>query len=186
MILEAVLKAKTGDSTAMLEVIERFSRLLKKYARKLGYEDAYSDLLVELITIIKACPADKFPTDCEGAVVNYLSKALYHAYIALSKRHQAIQYNETCWSDLSDEQQYVTECIGAVTMEGNLAVELLDDLSLTGHQRKILFLLFYEGLPVSEIARRQGVSRQSINQAKKNALKALRQSLAKMDGGRGA
>lgn len=44
------------DDAAVLELIERFKRLLIKYAKKLDYEDAYNDLqlfFIELIAKLK-------------------------------------------------------------------------------------------------------------------------------------
>lgn len=52
----------------------------------------------------------------------------------------------------------------------------LSDNTLTAYQQRIIFLHFYHGLSIAEIAQREGVSRQNINKAKRSALDKLRKS----------
>ena len=51
MLLDVVLQAQTGNENAMLELINRFYKLLVKYAKQLTYEreDAISDLQLDFI-----------------------------------------------------------------------------------------------------------------------------------------
>ena len=51
-------------------------------------------------------------------------------------------------------------------------------LHRSARRRRSIFLHFYHGLSIAEIAQREGVSRQNINKAKKNALDKLRKSKA--------
>ncbi len=52
MTIELISKSQSGDEDATLILIEKFKPLLKKYAYKLSYEDAYNDLLVDFIELI--------------------------------------------------------------------------------------------------------------------------------------
>ena len=58
MLCELVNKAQIGDENAMIELIARFDPLLKKYASKLNYEDAYEDALLFFIELIKRLRLD--------------------------------------------------------------------------------------------------------------------------------
>ena len=53
MICSLMEKAQQEDKEAMQELIDRFQPLLRKYARKLGYDDAYEDCLLFFIELIK-------------------------------------------------------------------------------------------------------------------------------------
>jgi len=46
-------QAKKGSTKAMIQMIERFMPMLKKYSRLLGYEDAYHELVEWMIKAIK-------------------------------------------------------------------------------------------------------------------------------------
>ena len=56
MLLDTIRYAKNGSSEAMLELINRFDRVIRKYARLLKYEDAYEDIVVEFIAFIHKFP----------------------------------------------------------------------------------------------------------------------------------
>lgn len=53
MLLELIERAKNNDNDAMLELINRFDRVIRKYARLLKYEDAYEDVVMEFIAFIR-------------------------------------------------------------------------------------------------------------------------------------
>lgn len=53
MICSLLTKAQQGDEEAMLELIKRFQPLIRKYARKLEYDDAYEDCLLFFIELVK-------------------------------------------------------------------------------------------------------------------------------------
>lgn len=53
MLLELIERAKNHDNDAMLELINRFDRVIRKYARILKYEDAYEDVVMEFIAFIR-------------------------------------------------------------------------------------------------------------------------------------
>lgn len=53
MFYNLLVKAQLGNQEAMLELINRFQPLLKKYARKMEYDDAYEDCVLFFIELIK-------------------------------------------------------------------------------------------------------------------------------------
>lgn len=46
---ELILKAQSGDKDALNQVVERFEPIVKKYARRYGDEDVYSEIVEWII-----------------------------------------------------------------------------------------------------------------------------------------
>ncbi|WP_195279785.1 sigma-70 family RNA polymerase sigma factor [Clostridium sp. J1101437_171009_A5] len=177
MLLELIERAKNNDNDAMLELINRFDRVIRKYARLLKYEDAYEDVVMEFIAFIRKFQIENIKKKHDGAIVNYVCTTLRNTYIELSKRHSAINSHEMPISDLSDEQKYMVE--NSIVEAPNERIDLIAYLSdniLTAYQQRIILLHFYHRLSIEEIAHREGVSRQNVNKAKKAALDKLRKS----------
>lgn len=55
-LCDLILKAKSGDRNAMMEIIERFTPIIKKYSYKLNYEDTEQDLILNLIQAVYKMP----------------------------------------------------------------------------------------------------------------------------------
>lgn len=85
-VYTSILLAKAGNSEILIELIKQFKPLLKKYAWKLEYEDAYEDLQLEFIKLVKEFPIENLSLKNDAGVVSYLNKSIYHAFIALSKK----------------------------------------------------------------------------------------------------
>src|SRR3712207_7879323 len=72
----------------MLHLIAKFRPLINKYARKLNYDGADSDLIISFICIIKAIPIKTNPNLKETKqIVGYISNSIRYKYIELSKNH---------------------------------------------------------------------------------------------------
>lgn len=177
MLLEIIERAKNNDNDAILEIINRFDCVIQKYARILKYEDAYEDVVTEFIAFIRKFPVDNIANKCDGAIVNYICTGLRNQYIKLSKCRSVINSHEIPIDDLSVEQKNAVE--NSMVEPPNELFDLMTYLSdnmLTAYQQRIILLHFYYGLSIAEIAKYDGVSRQSINKTKKTALDKLRQS----------
>ena len=72
MLFKLIERAQKNDKLAMLEMIERFKPLLKKYAAKLKYEDAYDDILLYFIERIKNFNLEKQICRNDEAVASYM------------------------------------------------------------------------------------------------------------------
>lgn len=64
----------------MLDLIRTFQQLLHKYAYKLHYEDAFSDLVISLIEVIYKIKIEDFSETGDGALVNYITQSINHTY----------------------------------------------------------------------------------------------------------
>lgn len=56
----------------ILECINKFNPLLRKYALLLGYEDAYSDLRLELIIVIKKISTKHIKSNINPSILKYI------------------------------------------------------------------------------------------------------------------
>ena len=103
MLHNIIRSAQNGNQDAMLLLIEKFSPLLQKYARKLNNEDAESELTLAFIELITAFNLEKMQCSSDGAVVNYISHSIHHSYIKLLKRAIAYKVETVSVDELTDK-----------------------------------------------------------------------------------
>lgn len=173
MVCSLLEKAQQGDQAAMLELINRFQPLLKKYARKLGYDDAYEDCLLFFIELVTFIDLKKLNDRNDQAVVAYIKVSVKHFY---DKRiRKVIEENrEIAFSDLSKEQKYYVESKTAKPDEKDIFMEFGIDKRLSPKEKRILDLVYIKGYTTTELARRLLKSKQTVNQLKKRALGKLK------------
>lgn len=163
-ITELYSLTNSNSEEALLELLRRFKPLLNKYAYKLGdYEDAYSELQLHLIQLIKNIPSDAASWNA-GQLVSYIAKSINTYYIKLSKQH--------CFRE-NNILEFNPDIMDSLTNE-NTTVFLKDYLQeLTRPQREIIFLHYIQGLSIQEIVSLRNISRQAANKIKNQALKQL-------------
>lgn len=177
MIIDDIRSGQNGNQTAVLNLVNKFSPALKKYARRLGTEDAYYDLQTEFLALILHLDCTKLRKTSDGAMVKYLSQSIYHAYIKLL-RHLI---------DNKVPTVSVDELTEAVLYQNSIVCTadpcLLDIPSslLTPLEADAFYQICILGNSAAEIARINGTSRQSVNQAKQRAISKLRRFLQKTD-----
>lgn len=172
MISDLIAESQNGNSDAALLMIEKFKPLLRKYAYKLYYEDAYNDLLVDFIELIHNINLDHIHDKSEGKMVSYIFKSINSSFIkkltAIKKLHNCILYSE-----LSENQLYYVNIISS-TNDEYFMHELPDiSLVLTKTEFLIVKMIYCSGYTVAEIAFVFSISRQAVNQMKRRALKKL-------------
>ncbi len=168
-LISLILKSQQGDKDSIIEIINKFMPLIKKYSRELAYDGAESDLSIALIAIIKSYPVyknNKVRDECE--IISYISISIRHKFIELSKKNCKITTNET----LLNEDMYLTQSANDID-DMVFVNELLDKLPIK--QKQLLTYLFINEYSESEIALKLNVSRQYINKIKKKALNNLKQ-----------
>lgn len=173
MLYELIEKVQAGDNEAMLIIIEKFEPLNKKYARKLNYEDAYNDLILNIIKLVKNMKLNKFNCTGEGAMVSYIVTCVYNQYIFLLKKI-IINKQEISLSEMSEEQKYIYDVKTSVMDVGNPFVELQIKEILTEDEYKLIYQIYVLEYSVCEIARNKNTSRQAINQKKIRILRKIR------------
>lgn len=170
-----VIQAQSGSEDALLELIIKFKPLLKKYAYKLKYEDAYFDLQADFIQLILMLETEKIKNRSEGGFVNYICYAMKNYYIARSKNTRKHQ-RESVFSDLSEgEINYIESILSE--KDNYFRAEMTSMWScLTKNEREIIILHYMEGVSIERISTFRNISRQAVNKMKLSALRKLKTS----------
>ena len=175
MIIDDIRSGQNGSQQSVLNLVRRFYPVLKKYARQLETEDAYFDLQAEFLEIIFRFDFDKLRTRSEGAIVQYLSQSIYHAYIKLLRQLIDKKVPTVSVEDLPDSVLYRNSIIYEIPHNSFAIPATL----LTPLEAEVFNLICIEGYSAAELARKKGVSRQSINQTKQRALSKLQRFFTK-------
>lgn len=176
MLDEAIASAQHNDSDSLLVLIEKFKPLLKKYAYKLHYEDAYYDLQLDFIQIILAINLETQRKKSEGALVNYICNSVQHAF---SKRLRTVLDHSVPSVEL-DSSTHIQTSNFLVAPSCQESSDFTLDIAklLTEKEYRITVLAYKYQLSSAEIARQLGITRQGVNQCKKRALKKVKEYYA--------
>lgn len=174
-----LLSSYEGDSLAIIALVEKFQPILKKYAYMLNYEDAYYDLLVKLIELIKSPNLQGINSPEDASILLYIKKSIYHSFIALSKSQEKTSKTDSLTlSEYNDDTaNYILNMDKLCSTNDDYTQIEYDFLYkvLTKYEAEIIIYHFYLKYTVKEIADLYGVSMPAITQAKKNAIKKLKQ-----------
>lgn len=171
------LVEKLPDEAAALQLLEMFEKLLKKYARQLGTEDAYEDLRLFFFELITKLKGKDICSDNDGYIVSYITKSVKNQYIAMSKNRNA--HKEDIFSDISEEQMTYIEQLAATDDTVDISVYFPQDNKLTAREYTILHFFFVFGYSIEDIAHHLNISRQAVNQAKNRAISKVRSAYFK-------
>jgi RNA polymerase sigma factor (sigma-70 family) len=184
MELIALIQASAqGNKQAMEDLLTLFSPLLRKYAKKLNYEDSYNDLCLAMVKLLRSQHLVNLRCMTESTTKAYINNAIKHEYQTLSikyseaKIESTISYpygnsneSECNYSEEWDKLAFVYDTYWAVE------IEFLESI-LTKREIDILLLATVGGYPVKQIAQKYLVSESAISQMKKRALRKLRTSI---------
>lgn len=166
------LVEKLPDEAAALQLLEMFEKLLKKYARQLGTEDAYEDLRLFFFELITKLKGKDISSDNDGYIVSYIAKSIKNQYIFMSKQRNAD--NIDTFSDISEEQMIYIEQLAASDNQTDISIYFPSHNKLTEKEETILRLYFVNGYSIETISNQLKVSRQAVNQAKNRAINKIR------------
>lgn len=158
------------DKDATLQILNQFDPLLNKYAYKLGYEHAKSDLTVFFIEILQVLKRIKLEND--GQAINYLVKSIKNQYIKLSKNNNKITTHELPLDfsyDIPSNDFYES-------LEANIIIEHCMK-KLSPLQYDIIKELYLNCTPAVELAKKHHCSKQAITNIKKRALQKMQQCI---------
>ena len=173
MLCDLVKKAQGNDKDAMLKLIEQFVPLLRKYSRKLNYEDSYEEVTLFFIELIKNIPLDKLSCTEDGVLTKYINVSVKHFHD--KKIAEAINLQrEVPISGLTEEQAYYAQASCAREDNVSLFLEFNTGNVLNQREQHVIHQIFVEGYTPAEIARLSHKSRQAVNQLKHRALKKLK------------
>lgn len=142
MLLEELNHAQSGDDQAMLNLISKFLPLIKKYGRRLGYEDAANDLIADFIEFISEWNLNNFHQSSDGAAVKYIAQSLYHIYLKRLKFQIEIEPKCISMEELTPGQLNVLSAKTATWDKYTLSTVIPDGL-LTPREFFILISMSY-------------------------------------------
>jgi RNA polymerase sigma factor (sigma-70 family) len=172
MIIEDIIKIQHGGKDSALKLIEKFNPILKKYAYRLYYEDAYNDLLVDFIELLFKISIDKMQTKDDGCIISYLTTSIHNSYIKKLIKLKQMR-NFTIYSDLTEKELYYIELLTATNdTHINTDLDLLRKL-LTNAEFAIIKMVFYDGYSVTETGNALGITRQAVNQSFRRNLEGI-------------
>ena len=155
----------TGEEKHFEELLERFSPLIKAYARKLyylEYDDSLQELSLALYEAVRKIPS----ADDEHGCISYINRSVVNKFTKLYHNSVEIQNMQAHSVPLDDSDGHhyqhdyeADNCISLVDLENSLKSKL-------PIERKILSLLI-QGYSNKEIAARLGYTKQYINRIKK-------------------
>lgn len=174
MLATVILNAQNDDQDAMLTLLHKFCPLLRKYGRKLKYEDAFNDLTLDFIELILSINFSRQVNTSDAAITKYISKSIYHIY--LKRLKTIIEKEPNCISieALTPVQLNILSLKEAMWDEYSLA-NYLPQKILTDKELFVLISIYEDGLTATALARQLNVSRQNVNQIKKRAEKKLKE-----------
>lgn len=73
MLCKLIKQAQNGDRDALEVLIDKFYPLLKKYASKLNYEDAFAEIILYYIELIKSFDMDGLVCQKDEGIVSYIN-----------------------------------------------------------------------------------------------------------------
>ena len=62
-LYDLLIECKNRNPKYILEIIDKFNPLIKKYTYLLNYDDAEQDLILSLIEIVYNLPLEQFPNE---------------------------------------------------------------------------------------------------------------------------
>lgn len=178
-LYENIVLCQNGNKNAMEYVIKKFEGLINKskmsfpqniYFNSYDVEDNKQDLILSLINIVNKIPMDNSGFKNEGCLVNYIYKALLNSrkdmYINKNIKRNVIE-NKYLSSVVEFKDNYFVEDI-----------EIEDMLKyLTEKEKRVIKYKFINDNSEAEIAEILGITRQTVNKIKNNALRKLRANI---------
>ncbi len=164
----SLLKEDTENTDYVLFLINKFDPIIKKYSRKLKYEEAKSDLIIFLIQLIKKLPN----TTDERILTCYISKAIKNEFIRLNKKQELINQKEIPME--FDNFKYLPSNYVDTDLKMDIKAAMQ---SLSKKQKEVIqyrILLDYSNSKTAEILK---ISRQAVLKIEKKALKILKTKL---------
>lgn len=177
MLKDLIIRTQDKNDEALLMLIEKFKPLMKKYAWKINCVDAYDEILLYFIKLMKNIKISNLRNQTDAGIVTYISKSI-HSYYCHQIQKIIRTNNEVVMSDLSDEQLYLVQGAMSAKDKTNVFVEWGFEQYLTSNEIKVIYLIFVQGYSSVEVAKIRKQSRQSVNQIKKRALEKIRKVIS--------
>lgn len=180
-IYKNILDAQ-NNSEQMYQLIKKFNPLIRKYSYKLGYEDAYADIVVRFIEKIQKINLNTLKSTDDNSMLKYIKKLVQNISNNLfyQSSHTSVipslSLSEFENSDLSGIKQKLDHYY-STTDEYPIIITNFLDCNLTPYQADIIKYIFLKDFSVKQVSKIYGVSEEAITISKNRALKKLKKIL---------
>ncbi len=167
-LYDLLKRAKNNDKEAIYEIIKDFYSTLKKLSNSLHYEEAETDLIIELIKLIKDIDIRKFNNSDHKQIARYIHVHFKKRTLDLFKKNEKKieeNYLEINHEILADDS--------VSSIETRVLISVLIK-SLAKLQQNVINMKFIQGFSEKYISKVLGISRQAVNRTKNRALNNLR------------
>ena len=145
-LYDLLKKAKDNDKDAAYEIIKDFDGALKKLSKSLHHEEAETDLIIELLELIKTIDMEIFKHSTHKQIAKYIHMHLKKRTVDLFRAHKnKIKEHVEINYDLIPD-----ETVGGI--ENDIATSILIQ-SLVKQQRDIIILEFIQGFSEKDISK---------------------------------
>jgi len=166
---QLILRAKENDEKAMLEILEMFEPLIKKYHRLLNYEeDLKQEIIYKIIKLVKAeIVFEKLRSLNDYVLLKYIADSVYHRYIQLSK-------NKNFATNYECSEEIMLDIAGFQNINDDfMIIDLLKSL-LTEKEFICLYYTVIQGYTSEETSKMLNITKQACNQTKLRAIGKIR------------
>ena len=178
-LYSVIQNAQSGNEESMTYLLEKFSPLIKKASYQVAVrgqvdqEDAFSELQLEFILLIRNIRLNSLVNTSDGALVNYIVRSIKRAKpMSLSNIKETVGFGDLSPAEARETQLRTSNFD---TYDRLLLLDL--EKLLTPKEFIVIKWIFFDGQTVKEIAMKAGITRQSVNQIKLRALKKLKKRI---------
>jgi len=167
------LGAGHGDAVAVL--LDRYSRLVLSVASRIIHEDAEAEDLTQEVFVELCKTAAQFKAD-KGTAKMWIIRLAYRR--SLNRRRHLKFRNSHLLQDMGElENTPSSEFVDVPTLSMNESRRLVRQMlaSLDAAQRRILELVYFEGLSMHDVAERTGDSFYSVRHRYYRGMRKLRE-----------
>lgn len=180
MLIDKICEAQQGNQEAMLYLIQKYTPLLKRYSKKIGQEDAFSELTLAFIELIHHIKIETLTCRSDGAITNYIVTSIKNTYIAHIKEIVQAKGRTTTLEYFTEKDEFQLSNTLMTDSSKFYFMDFLNSFSdLTEKEKRVLLLIYYYECSAAEVADRLKTSRQNINQIKIRAQRKIKSGLQK-------
>nr|WP_312580050.1 sigma-70 family RNA polymerase sigma factor [Sedimentibacter sp.] len=170
-LYELFKMGQEGDEKAKLELYKIFLPRIKKFGRKLFYEEAETDITIFLLEFINKANLEKFQNRTDEEIDSYMYKVFKNKYINILRQN----INKNIETTILETDFICYDCYEKLDKEYFFGLmQSLNDI-----QKKIIigkYVYDYSDIELSALLK---VSRQTIYKHKKKALTILKDEIKK-------
>lgn len=162
-------KGQSGDKKAISDIYLRFYLNIKKWSKKLNYEEGETDITIELLKLIKNIDIERFRKD-DDYIENFIYTFIKNKSIDLLKKN-----NSRKREDLSIDYDILHDTRIPSFESRPFILSLVNTLSKK--QRVVIVEKFIHQHKVNDIAKKLGISRQAVHSLERRGLENLKTTL---------